>query len=166
MDQISPGGEIAQITKGSPASVSDRIRRLSRVDIDDLRTAWSGEFRRTPPSDFSRDLLARSLGWRIQEKARGGHDKAIIKLLDEYARGRANEPLFGRLKSGTVLIREYQGVRHTVTIARDGFIWREQTYANLSTIARLITGTNWNGPRFFGLRESGRKVHKSSEDRS
>jgi len=94
MDRISPGSEMAQIIRGSLASASDRIRQLSSVGIDDLKTAWSAEFNCTPPSDFSRDLLTRSLAWRIQERARGGRDKAIIKLLDEYARGRANAPLF------------------------------------------------------------------------
>jgi Protein of unknown function (DUF2924) len=51
-----------------------------------------------------------------------------------------------------VLVREYQGERHTVTVVANGFVWRDATYASLSTIARAITGTNWNGPRFFGLR--------------
>ena len=49
-------------------------------------------------------------------------------------------------------MREYQGERHTVTVAPDGFIWHGATYKSLTTIARAITGTNWNGPRFFGLR--------------
>ena len=51
-----------------------------------------------------------------------------------------------------MLVREYQGERHTVTVAPDGYVWREATYASLSTIARAITGTAWSGPRFFGLR--------------
>jgi Protein of unknown function (DUF2924) len=57
-----------------------------------------------------------------------------------------------RLKAGTVLVREYQGERHTVTVVPGGYVWRETTYKSLSTIARTITGTAWNGPRFFGLR--------------
>ena len=57
-----------------------------------------------------------------------------------------------RLKPGTVLLREYQGERHTVTVVAKGYVWREATYASLSIIARAITGTAWNGPRFFGLR--------------
>jgi hypothetical protein len=51
-----------------------------------------------------------------------------------------------------VLLREYQGERHTVTVVAKGYVWREATYASLSSIARAITGTAWNGPRFFGLR--------------
>ena len=62
----------------------------------------------------------------------------------------ANRPR--RIKPGTVLVREYQGERHTVTVVPNGYLWRETTYASLSTIARAITGTSWNGPRFFGLR--------------
>jgi Protein of unknown function (DUF2924) len=56
-----------------------------------------------------------------------------------------------RLKPGTVLVREYQGERHTVTVVPGGYVWREATYASLSTIARAITGTAWSGPRFFGI---------------
>jgi hypothetical protein len=60
-----------------------------------------------------------------------------------------------RLRPGTVLLREYQGERHTVTVVANGYVWRETIYASLSTIARAITGTSWNGPRFFGLRSGG-----------
>src|ERR1700731_1568480 len=64
--------------------------------------------------------------------------------------------------AGTLLLREYQGERHTVTVVPNGYLWREMTYASLSTIARVITGTNWNGPRFFRLR-SGAEPTASSE---
>jgi hypothetical protein len=133
------------------------IAQLSELSKDRLRDAWSGEFRKEPPKALTRDLLLRTLAWRLQEKAFGGYDRDTLKLLDAYARGQGNDPIFRRLKSGTVLIREYRGVRHTVTIARDGFIWQEKTYSNLSVIARAITGSNWNGPRFFGLREKPEK---------
>jgi Protein of unknown function (DUF2924) len=61
----------------------------------------------------------------------------------------------GASKPGTLLLREYQGERHTVTVVANGYVWHETTYASLSTIARAITGTSWNGPRFFGLRSGG-----------
>jgi hypothetical protein len=64
-----------------------------------------------------------------------------------------------RLKPGTVLVREYRGERHTVTVVPDGFVWQGTTYGSLSIIARAITGTAWNGPRFFGLRtQSGERA--------
>ena len=75
-----------------------------------------------------------------------------MKLLDGLARGdkgAADRPR--RLKPGTVLVREYQGERHTVTVVPDGFLWRDSTYKSLTTIARAITGTAWSGPRFFGV---------------
>ena len=88
-------------------------------------------------------------------EALGGLDPETTRHLASRARGnrsRADRPR--RLKTGTVLLREYQGERHTATVVANGFVWREATYASLSTIARAITGTAWNGPRFFGLRSS------------
>ena len=100
-----------------------------------------------------RDLLLRTLAWRLQEKAFGGHDRATLKLLEGLGQKKAVDQRCQRLKTGTVLIRDFEGVRHTVTIVPGGFAWQGNTYASLSAIARAITGTNWNGPRFFGLRE-------------
>ena len=98
---------------------------------------------------------ARFICWHIQEQALGGLDPQIEKLLDGLGRGDKPTP-DRRLKPGTVLVREYAGERHTVTVVPDGYIWRETTYSSLSTIARAITGTAWNGPRFFGLRTGDR----------
>ena len=97
--------------------------------------------------------MARFLCWHIQEQAFGGLDPDTAKLLEGFARGgRPGADAPRRLKPGTVLVREYQGERHTVTVVPGGYVWREVTYASLSTIARAITGTAWSGPRFFGLR--------------
>ena len=74
------------------------------------------------------------------------------QLLDRLARGEKPSELNRRLKAGTVLVREYLGERHTVTVVPDGFLWADKTYSSLSAIAQAITGTTWNGPRFFGLR--------------
>jgi len=83
-------------------------------------------------------------------------------LLASYGkRGRGDWRLYQRLKPGTVLVREFSGVRHTVTVAPDGFIWKDSTYSSLSAIAKTITGANWNGPRFFGLRDSRPKSEAS-----
>jgi hypothetical protein len=135
------------------ADISSEIERLSGLSLRDLRTAWAAEFRRDPPKGLWRDLLLRTLAWRLQEKAFGGHDKATLKLLETYDHKRAGDPRCRRLKAGTVLIRDFGGSRHTVIIMPEGFLWQEKTYSSLSAIARIITGTNWNGPRFFGLRE-------------
>jgi Protein of unknown function (DUF2924) len=139
-----------------PVSVMEiavEIERLCGLSLRDLRTAWAAEFRRDPPKGLWRDLLLRSLAWRLQERAFGGHDKATLKLLEAQGQKRGGDERCRRLKTGTLLIRDFGGTRHTVTIVPDGFIWQEKTYPSLSAIARIITGTNWNGPRFFGLRE-------------
>jgi Protein of unknown function (DUF2924) len=141
----------------------DRIRSLG---LDDLRTLWRTTFRSCPPKGFTKDLVARFICWHIQEQAFGGLDPQTTKLLDGYMRN--NKPPDRRLKAGTVLVREYQGERHTVTVVPGGYVWRENTYASLSTIARAITGTAWNGPRFFGLRtrrdQSERTAERSASD--
>jgi hypothetical protein len=139
--------------KADEAEVRAEVEKLRSVDKDDLRVRWRKMFGKDPPPALTKDLLGRMIAWRIQEKLYGGHDKATIRLLDGLARGEAAKLDAGpRLKPGTVLMREHRGVRHTVTVVPNGFVWQEQTYGSLSTVAYAITGTSWNGPRFFGLR--------------
>ena len=137
----------------SPETIAAELSRLSCLPLSELRAAWRAEFRREPPKGLWRDLLLRTLAWRIQEKAFGGHDRATLKLLESYGQKRAGDQRCQRLKPGTALVREFGGSHHTVTIVPEGFLWQEKTYSSLSAIAKIITGTNWNGPRFFGLRE-------------
>ena len=137
----------------SPEVIASEISRLSGLPLKDLKAAWSAEFRREAPKGMWKDLLLRTLAWRLQEKAFGGHDRATLKLLEELGPKKAGDQRCQRLKTGTVLIRDFEGVRHTVRIVPGGFVWQDKTYSSLSAIARIITGTNWNGPRFFGLRE-------------
>jgi hypothetical protein len=93
------------------------------------------------------------LTWRIQEEAFGGHDRVTLKILENHARDTpADAQRTRRLKPGTEIVREYQGERHTVVVTETGFRWRDADYPSLTAIACIITGTNWNGPRFFGLR--------------
>jgi Protein of unknown function (DUF2924) len=134
-------------------AIEAEIDRVRSLGVDALRTLWRTTFRSSPPPAFSKDILARFLCWHIQEQAFGGLDPKIAKHLGELAQGdrsRADRPR--RLKPGTVLLREYQGERHTVIVVAEGYVWREATYVSLSIIARTITGMAWNGPRFFGLR--------------
>ena len=137
-------------------AIEAEIDHIRSLGLDELRTLWRTTFRSSPPSAFSKDLMARFICWHIQEQALGGLDPQIQKLLDSLGRGRKTTT-DRRLKPGTVLVREYAGERHTVTVVPSGYIWRETTYPSLSTIARAITGTAWNGPRFFGLRTSGNR---------
>ena len=133
--------------------IAAQIEEIRSLNKDQLRQRWEKLFKKPVPEALTKDLLARMIAYRIQERAFGGLDRATEKLLESYARGDKTQTPQRRMKSGTVLLREYQGVRHTVTVADGGFIWNDKKYASLSTIAKEITGTSWNGPRFFGLRE-------------
>jgi hypothetical protein len=144
------------------SEISAQIDEIRTLNKDQLRQRWEKMFKKQVPSALTKDLLARMIAYRIQEKAFGGLDRATGKLLDGYARGDKAAAPQRRMKSGTVLLREYQGVQHTVTVADGGFIWNDKKYASLSTIAKEITGTSWNGPRFFGLREE--KVGKPTPE--
>jgi hypothetical protein len=125
------------------------IARLRSLALDALRRHWRVVFGRTPPADLSKDLLGRMIAWRMQEQAFGGLDRESLRFLEGLARHGGSPRR--RLKPGTVLVRDYQGQRHTVTVAADGFDWQGTTYPSLSAIARAITGTAWSGPRFFAL---------------
>ena len=149
----------------SRISVESEIDRLQSLNLDKLKSAWRVAFKKEGRG-LSRDLLLRMLAWNIQEKAFGGHDQATKKVLDQSGRTRGNlrgddRPRY--VRAGSVLVREYQGVRHTVTVARGEFFWQEKSYNSLSKIAREITGVKWNGPRFFGLRPAV-KAGKRPED--
>ncbi len=131
--------------------------RIASMSKDDLVVLWRRTFNTDPPLGFTKGLIGRYLAYHVQEKAFGGLDRQTKSFLDALARGREpDSPCPRRLKPGTVIVREYQGERHEVTVTADGFSWREQTYPSLSMIAREITGTNWNGPRFFGVQMNGR----------
>jgi|SRR5882672_10318995 len=138
------------------AAIEAEVDRIRSLGIAALRQRWRLMFGGSPPTGLTKDLIRRMIAYRIQEEAFGGLDRETIKLLDRLARGeKPSTELNRRLKPGTVLIREYQGERHTVTVVPGGFLWQDTTYTSLSTIARAITGTAWNGPRFFGLRVAG-----------
>jgi hypothetical protein len=141
------------MSKPSEADIRAEVEKLPTLGKDDLRSRWSTLFGKTPPPALTKDLLGRMIAWRIQEKFYGGHDKATLRLLDGLARGKVTKPATEpQLRPGTVLMREHGGKRHTVTVTPDGFVWQDRTYPSLSAIARTITGTSWNGRRFFGLR--------------
>ena len=132
------------------------LDRLAGLDLAGLGSRWRRVFGRAAPPGLSRALLHRALAYRIQANALGGLDRETTRALDRMAPGQTGEvipmpELRGR-KPGTLLVREWQGAMHSVMVLEEGFAWAGQTYASLSEIAHTITGTKWNGPRFFGLR--------------
>jgi hypothetical protein len=137
-----------------PVAVQAEIERVRSLSGQALRRRWQAVFGRSPPEHLTADLLRRMIANRVQEEAFGTLDRATLQLLDGLAqRSRTAER---NLKIGTVLVRDYQGRRHTVTVERDGYVWDGKPYSSLSAVARAITGTAWSGPRFFALRSSER----------
>ncbi len=132
-----------------PAAIEAEIARIRSLPLDALRRRWRVMFGRTPPAALSKDLLGRMMACRLQEQAFGSLDRESLRFLDALARHGGSPRR--QLKPGTVLVRDYHGQRHTVTVAPDGFNWQGTTYPSLSAIARAITGTAWSGPRFFAL---------------
>jgi Protein of unknown function (DUF2924) len=161
---------VQQTAPGRPIdpAVEDELDRLAVMPIVQLRTRYREVLKGDPPQAFGPDLLRRSIAHRIQEKAYGGLSRSAQRLLDQMMKAYAAKPngkivLPRRIKPGSVLVREWKGKSHRVIVLADGFAYDGETYTNLSEIAVLITGTRWNGPRFFGLRskpdESGESAH-------
>jgi len=143
--------------KSADPAVEAELDRLAVMPIAQLRVRYREVFRADPPKAFGPDLLRRSVAHRIQEKAYGGLSRSTQRLLDQMMKAFSAKPngklvLPRRIKPGSVLVREWKGRSHRVVVLADGFAYGGNTYSNLSEIAGLITGTRWNGPRFFGLR--------------
>jgi hypothetical protein len=135
-----------------------RLAALKTTPTPDLKQQWRELFDSEPPP-FNRRYLESRLAYRIQELAYGGLKPETIRRLE-----RLGEELDGgdrakwsiradrdRPITGTQLVREWQGVEHTVTVLADGYEWQGRPYRSLSAIARAITGTRWNGWIFFGM---------------
>jgi hypothetical protein len=152
-------------------SLEVEIAHLRDLDLKGLRTRWKGAFRGYPPDHLPRHLLAGILAYRMQAEAHGDLDAATIRLLKQIGSGGANidairltanhEQRRTSLKSGTILMREWNSQPHRVMVVDAGFAWNGKIYDSLSTIAFAITGTKWNGPRFFGLRDKSTAEVKS-----
>lgn len=128
--------------------ITAEVRALEALDLHGLRNEWRKRYGQ-PPKMRSKELLARLLAWRIQADAFGGLDATTIRLLQSERL----PPPKPRLSPGERLCREWQGQRHDVDVLEKGFRYNGADYHSLSEIARVITGTRWNGLRFFGLRE-------------
>jgi Protein of unknown function (DUF2924) len=136
------------------------VARLRDLDVRKLRARWHSVFRRRPPPHLPRHLLYRVLAYRLQAEHLGDLDSESQRLLDragspEKAGHRALDLSRSTtsLRPGTMLGREWNGQVQRVAVLADGFAWNGITYASLSKVAFAITGTRWNGPKFFGLRD-------------
>ena len=145
-----------RVDKVDPA-VEDELGRLPKMRIIDLRVRYRELFRAEPPKAYGPDLLRRSIAHRIQERAYGGLSREHQRLLDQLVRAARAKPngrleLPQRIKPGSELVRTWNRRTYRVVVREDGFSFEGRAYCSLSEIATVITGTKWNGPRFFGLR--------------
>lgn len=137
--------------------VAGKIKSLQNENIDQLRERYRDLFRRDPPPAFGPDLLRKSISYAIQRRTTGGLSSPKEKRLRELIRTFENKPqakleVARRIKIGSEFARTWKGKMHRVVVLTDGFGYAGKTYDSLSEIARLIAGSRWNGPRFFGLR--------------
>jgi Protein of unknown function (DUF2924) len=159
-------------TLSSPLPSEADIHSLDRLSRSELRALWTLELGEHPPATLGRDVLALAIAYARQERRQGGLSKPVARELDRLfnqtlRRGRTGKAavLTALLpRSGTILVREWQGTSHHVTVVDGGFLWNGKTYRSLSGIARAITGTNWNGPRFFGMRDGNGKTPDWADD--
>ena len=136
-------------------SLASEIASLSKLDTDELRARWKAMFGNPPSHDISRSFLTRAIAYRIQEKAFGGLKPSTQRRLVEFAYDGAKGSAAVRsriLRPGAVLVREWRGISHQVSVLEKGFCFRGKRYRSLSEVAREITGTQWSGPLFFGLK--------------
>jgi hypothetical protein len=141
------------------AVLEAEVARLPDLGLDELRARWKALFGHPAPKSLRRNFLARAVAYQMQVEAYGGLSETTKRRLREIAaavrRGDANAAGVGnRTRPGTQMIRQWKDKTHTVTALHEGFEWDGQVYKSLSAIAKAITGTNWNGFAFFGIKRA------------
>ena len=143
--------------------IEDEIAHLRGLNLKGLRSRWRSVFQKPPPDHVPRHMLLAIIAYRIQADRFGDLDHETRQVLDRTDAKNTEATMSARLVSfdqkrielspGTVLVREWDRRSQRVMVMPDGFAWNGQTYDSLSKVAFAITGTKWNGPRFFGLRD-------------
>jgi hypothetical protein len=144
-------------------TVLSRLAALKTMSVNELKADWEKLIGTAAPNN-SRGFLELRIAYRIQELTYGGPDRETRRMLDLLAdevegHNRRKHQIADPRNPvvGTKLIREWDGVEHTIIVLKDGFDWQGRRFKSLSAVAREITGTRWNGYRFFGLRERKRE---------
>jgi Protein of unknown function (DUF2924) len=168
-------GGVAEADVGR--SLEIEIVEIQHLSLEDLRIRWRNLTGRLAPRYLSRTLLARIMAYRVQAQSFGDLDRNTARVLERWGKEagrqrsvqpamqietgasdavattterRVSAPLV--LKPGTLLTREWQGRMETAMVVADGFAWNGEMFESLSAVAPAITGTKWNGHRFFGVR--------------
>ena len=152
-----------KVSEKEREKLSAEIAALESLDLDQLRAWWKLLYEIGAPPHLSRDWLRRGAAYRIQENVLGGLKPATRRLLERIAEdARARKPIkvvpTRKVGPNTILIREWGGTRHEVTVVEKGVMFRGKHYRSLSQVARVITGSQWSGPLFFGLKARPREA--------
>jgi hypothetical protein len=144
-------------SRSGTRSLTDELAELRGLDPTALKQRWRVLYRTEAPAHIGQSLLLQAVAYRLQERVLGGLKSSTRRLLERAAEDNVDrrpptEAPAARITPGSVLIREWHGVSHRVTVLADGVLLRGARYRSLSEVARKITGTRWSGPRFFGLR--------------
>ena len=131
--------------------VRDEIALLSMANRQELLDRWQELFKSPAPPQLSTSLLRRGVIYQVQVVAYGDLLPSHKRKLQEAARANP-AALTPRLKPGARLVREWNGIAHTVDVIDGGFRYKDLTYMSLTAIAEQITGVHWSGPAFFGMR--------------
>jgi hypothetical protein len=139
------------------SSITKRLASLPNLGQPAVGNLWQQLFKKEPPPEIRKDLMLRIVAHRLQEQEFGGLNDAGRRRLRQLAATFEADPnavVSSRppIKPGTRLVRQWKEQVHVVEVETEGYEYRGSRYENLSEIARLITGTRWSGPAFFGLR--------------
>lgn len=138
-------------------SLTNDLHELTTLDRDQLLRRFRQLYDAMPPTTISRQLLLQVVAYRMQENAHGGLKPAARRFLEQFPTDKkANSISMTNLRIGTRLLREWHGVTHEVTILEHGVMYNGTEYGSLTEVTRVITGSKWSGPAFFGLRK---KLH-------
>jgi hypothetical protein len=154
----------ARSKPGHPVLAAE-LASLPTLSSERLKERWRTLYSTEPPPRISRDLLTRAVAYQLQVRAFGGLSSSTRRLLERVAahgQGRKSNTATAqtrKLRPGAVLIREWRGVSHQVTVLDDGVLFNGERYGSLSEVARKITGSHWSGPLFFGLRSAAQENH-------
>jgi hypothetical protein len=139
----------------TPAKLRRLLIRIAACKNSELPALWAKHLSGPRPAHA---LVCRyTLAWRLQAQVYGGLSPQTRRRLQELTRAFERDPAYrppgvAPLKPGTEFLRHWNGIVHRVRVTTKGYEYQGTIYVSLSEIARLITGTQWSGPKFFGLK--------------
>jgi hypothetical protein len=158
LDYSRKGSVNVRLEVTMPESIAERLATLPALNKAALCVLWKQLFNASPPAQLRKNLMISILAYRIQEQAHGPLSTAMRGRLRQLGRALDDDsdcvvPSVPTLKAGTRLVRQWRDQVHLVNVKTNGYEYQGAQYKSLSEIARLITGTRWSGPLFFGIKD-------------